>query len=527
MKTLDLAQGSPEWVAYRGAADRKNASEASAMMGASANLKRGDLVRMKATGSEKEFSSWVEEVLFTRGHEVEAAARPLVEAEFDIELFPVTGESDDYPGLSASFDGITMAGDTVWECKQWAEAKAADVRAGRVPAEDRWQCVQQAVVSRCKRLIYTVSDGTAERTVSTEMVPPVELEEKRLLRGWQQFDADVAAYVPETPAVAVVGKRPDSLPALLIAVTGAVTQSNLPEFKARALEVFDGISTDLQTDEDFASAELSVKFCKEMEVRLGAAKDQALGQTRTIAELFAAIDEISAAARQKRLDLEKYVKARKESVRLDHIRGAEKALQEFCETINNRLHPLALPAQAGNFAGVIKGLKTVASVKEAISTELARAKIEATAIAERVDANRRAFAEHASDHQFLFADMRMLAQTKETLDLVNLIRSRIADHDIEQQRRADARAAEDARRAAVAPAAPPAVAARATQASAPPPVAAASPKPRMRATGPSEQQVVELVARTYGVTEAVAAGWLVRMDFSPIYGEHDRAEAVK
>ena len=70
----------------------------------------------------------------------------------------------------------------------------------------------------------------------------------------------------------MVGKTPDNLPALLIQVTGAVTASNLPEFKAHALEVFKGINRTLTTDQDFATAESTVKWCADVESRLAAAK---------------------------------------------------------------------------------------------------------------------------------------------------------------------------------------------------------------------------------------------------------------
>ena len=59
----------------------------------------------------------------------------------------------------------------------------------------------------------------------------------------------LAAWVPpEAKPAPVVGKTPDNLPALLIQVTGAVTASNLPEYKAHALEVFRGINRTLATE---------------------------------------------------------------------------------------------------------------------------------------------------------------------------------------------------------------------------------------------------------------------------------------
>lgn len=500
MRTLELQQGNEAWHKHRAA--HHNASEAPAMMGQSSKLKRSDLVRMKATGTEQQFSQWVTDVLFDRGHEVEAAARIIMEARLGLEFFPATGVSDDYPNLSASFDGVTIDEQDLLEVKQWNEVKAAFVRAGRVPPEDYWQCVQQLVVSRAKRLVYALSDGTDERTIHCELRLS-STEEKALVAGWKQFDEDVAAYKPDPAAAVVVGRAPSDLPALLIQVTGAVTQSNLPEFKARAIEVFRGIKTDLQTDEDFADAEQTVKFCKNVEERLDAAKQHALGQTATIDELFRALDDISAEARAKRLELDKLVKNRKEAIRLEIINGGVLAFREHVETINKRLRKVSLPPIQANFAGVIRGLKTVASIKDAVATELARVKIEANAVAEKIDANLGTLRELAAEHAFLFADAQHLV-LKDNGDLVNLIKTRIADHEAEQRRRAEAQRPPSPT--------PPAAAAAPAQ---PMPVPAAQ-KPRMRADGPTAAQVVALVASTYGVTQATALGWLVHMNFRAV-----------
>src|SRR5690606_11128724 len=140
MKILNLNQGSPEWLSAR--AKHFTASEASVMMGASRLMTRNDLLRAKATGAVHEVSDFTRDVIFERGHEVEALARPIAEKIIGESLYPVTATDDD-GYLLASFDGITMLGDVCWEYKQWNKAKAETVRGGEVPVEDRWQIVQQ------------------------------------------------------------------------------------------------------------------------------------------------------------------------------------------------------------------------------------------------------------------------------------------------------------------------------------------------------------------------------------------------
>jgi len=498
MRTLELTQGSPEWRAHR--ANHHNSSEAPAMMGVSPYLKRSDLIRLTATAGEREVDERTQK-LFDRGHEAEALGRPIAERLIGEELFPATATSDEHPHLSASFDGVTMDERTCFECKLWNESKAALVRAGTVPPEDYWQCVQQLVVSRAERLVYMVTDGTEERTVHCELRLTAE-DEKHLLDGWKQFDADVAAYQHEPVAAEVVGRAPEALPALLVQVTGSVLASNLPLFKERALEVFRAIKTDLQTDNDFADAEQTVKFCKNIEERLDQAKQHALAQTASIDELFRAIDDISAEARAKRLELDKLVKNRKEQVRLDIIRAGERALLEHVATLDQRIRSrgarVSMPQLAANFAGCIKGLKTLASIKDAVSTELARLKIEANALADRMDANLRTLQELAAGYETLFPDTQQLA-LKDGADLTATIKARIADHEAEQKRRSEAAAKPNQTAQIMRDSTPPS----------PEPPA----KPRMRADGPTTEQIIALVASHYRATQQTAQGWLSRMDF--------------
>jgi len=256
MKILSLVQGSDEWLAAR--AKYRTASEASSMMGVGP-VSRSELLRMKATGDEQEFSRWVLEVLFAKGHKVEALARPIAEGFIGEELFPVTAV-DDAGYLLASYDGLTMCETICWECKLWNDAKAADVGHGKVPDADYWQVVQQLLVSGAEKCLYMVTDGTPEKSVFMWVgVGDVCNDFEVLLDHWGQFDADLASYVHQEVVVEAVGHAPEDLPALRVEVTGMVTASNLAAFKDHALAVFGGINTELSTDSDFANADKTVK----------------------------------------------------------------------------------------------------------------------------------------------------------------------------------------------------------------------------------------------------------------------------
>ncbi|HGM6620260.1 TPA: YqaJ viral recombinase family protein [Pseudomonas aeruginosa] len=429
MKIHNLVQGTDEWHALR--ARCFTASEAPVMMAASNKMRRNELLHMKATGGEREYSEWVQKNLFDKGHAYEASARVIVEGIVGEELYPATA-TDDSEWLLASFDGITMLEDTLFEHKMWNQGLAEAVRNKDLPAEYYWQLEQQLLVSGAERAIFVCSDGT-ESNFEWMEYRPVAGRAKQLVDGWKQFEADLSAYVPAEAKPEAVGRAPENLPALRIEVTGMVTASNLAAFKAHALDVFDNINRDLQSDQDFANAESTVKWCKGVEDKLEAAKQHALSQTASIDELFRTIDEISESARATRLELDKLVKARKEARRLEIKTKAEQALREHVDTINRRLGKVQLPTIAADFAAAIKGKKTIASLQDAADSELARAKIEANTIAEKIEGNLASLRELARDHAFLFSDAQQLV-LKGNDDLVALIKVRISEHEAEQER---------------------------------------------------------------------------------------------
>jgi hypothetical protein len=221
-----------------------------------------------------------------------------------------------------------------------------------------------------------------------------------------------------------VGGAPDALPTLRIKVTGPVTASNLAEFKATTLAAIQRVNRELATDADFADAEASVKWCADVESRIAAAKDHALSQTQTIEELFRTMDDITAEARRVRLELDRLVKARKEQIRGEIAAEGVAALRAHCAALNTRLGQPYMPAVPADFGGVIKGKRTVASLRDAVSTELARAKIAANEVADRMQVNIQALA--AAGDAAQFPDKAQLV-LKAPDDLTAVIANRVAE----------------------------------------------------------------------------------------------------
>lgn len=441
MKTLSLQQGSPEWLAHRRA--HRNASDASVMMGACPSISRRELVKLQATGLEREHSEYVQRFILDKGHGVEPKLRALAEAFTGEDFYPITGTSDD-GYLSASFDGVSMDETALCEAKQSNAEKMQQARDGIIPAADKWQVVQQfAVCDTATRCLYVVGDGTEEGSVIlTIRREEIEADIPTLLAGWAQFDADVAAYVPEAEVIApAAGRAPDQLPALHIEVTGMVTASNLLQWKDAAIAVFKGISTDLQTDQDFADADKTVKWCQDIEDQLKAAKQHALSQTQSIDELFRTIDAISEEARSKRLALDKLVKGRKEAIKGEIVAAGAAAVRAHYDAINATLGAHAFqPAQTLqlNLGAVIKGLRSINAMRDAVDAAVAAEKIEASQRDARVRACIAILQEHANENRHLFVDAVQLCATKQPDDLRNLVAARIAEHQREQAERLEA-----------------------------------------------------------------------------------------
>ena len=427
----NVAQGSPEWHALR--AKHFTASEAPAMMGASKYQSRTDLLTLKKTGIVPEVTPQ-QQRNFDRGHATEALNRPFVEAMIGEELYPVVGTEGN---LLASMDGMTMLGDTLYEHKLWNDALVAQVRAKSLDPHYYWQLEQQLFVSKAKRVIFACSDGTEENFVHMEYLP-VPGRAQQLIEGWAQLESDLGTYeiTTEAPSI-VVGKAPDELPALRIELTGMVTASNLIVFETSALAVIDAVKTELKTDQDFADAKKAVKWCADVESAVKEAKKQALSQTATIADLFSSLDRVSAHARETRLKVDKLVAAQELLVKSGIKQKGEQALAEHIAGINKTLGKVTLPHIASDFAGAMKNKRTIASLQDAVDTELARAKIEASKAADDIRLNLSSLAELAVDHVFLFNDIQQLVM-KANDDLVTLIKFRIAEHKRVEDEKAEA-----------------------------------------------------------------------------------------
>lgn len=504
MQIHNLIQGTPEWLEHR--ATHFNASDAPAMMGCSPYKTRTQLLQELHTGVAPDVDAATQR-LFDDGHRFEALARPLAEEIIGEDIYPVVGSEGK---LSASFDGLTMDYKAGFEHKtlnqQLSDVLHADCKGFELPLHYRVQMEQQCLVSGAKRILFMATKWEGEPGSETLVEQkscwyyPDEKLRAEIVAGWAQLEKDLQAYAPAAADVKPEGRAPEALPALLVEISGQVTNTNLPAFKEQALALFSKINRDLKTDEDFANAEQTVKWCSEAEARLAAAKQHALAQTANIDELFRTIDDISAEARRVRLDLDKLVKARKDAIRGEIKQRGVAALAEHISSLNTQLGKAYMTVVPADFESAMKGKKTVASLNDAVDTVLAKAKIEANAIAGNIQINLNYLREHAAEFKALFPDTGTIV-LKAHDDLVALVKARIAEHkEAEAQRQA--KAAEQQQTPAEPQAAPPQ------------PAAAKAPTATSKGTAkrPTDDEIIDALAMHFRVHESKVIEWLLEVD---------------
>ena len=414
MKILQLTQNTQEWHQHRATA--RNASDASAMMACSPYKTRAQLLQERATGIKPDVDA-ATQARFDRGHEIEAQARAIAEEMLEQELFPVIGTTDD-GYLSASFDGITMDETVVVEIKSWNESKAADIRDGKVPEADRWQVVQQLVVSGADACMYIVTDGTRDKWewLTVHLTPE---DEAALLAGWEQFEKDVAAYVPTEPVAPVVAAPMESLPAVSVRVDGQLAiVSNLPAFGQALRDFIERIPAKPATDQQFVDAEAACKALKKAEDALDQAEDGALAQISDVELMRRTVADLKNLARTTRLATEKLVKAEKDARRTERVMAARQAFDQHVAALQLDIKGVRLIVPTPDFGGAIKGLSSLASIDDKLTAALIAGKAEANTLASRIAGNLQTL-DSVPQYAHLFADRQELAyKDYEVLELL-------------------------------------------------------------------------------------------------------------
>lgn len=475
MQTHNLVQRTPQWHAHR--SQHWNASDAPAMMGVSSNKQRNELLHELWLGG-REISDYVQAHILDPGNKFELWARPLAENIVGGDLYPVVGSEG---RLSASFDGITADECEAFEHKRLNAALRAafadiatvspehrDSRAGSLlTLEYQVQMEQQCMVSACERVLFMASEWTDDGVLVEEhhcWYYPNPVLAARIRDGWFQFERDLAAYQPPARADVVVARTQEHLPAVSVQVNGSlVVHSNLPAFGLALRRFIARMPEKPSTDQEFADTDAACKALKKAEEALEQSETSALAQLADVNDLRRVVAELRSLARDTRLAREKLVARRKTEIRDEEVVRGHDAMVAHIQALNFDLGGAYIDGLTrGRFSEVIKGLRSFDSLRNAIDTEVAAAKIEADALHQRIAKNIHAIRD--AGLPALFADQKTLV-LKDPEAVAAIVAGRVNEHRAAEQRRLDAEreriraeevsrlareasAAEDARRAA-------------------------------------------------------------------------------
>lgn len=461
MVVHNLEPGSPEWLEHRNT-NTYNASDAPAMLGCSPHKSRTDLLDELHKGFSADVSAFQDRIR-AGGHRREALARPLVESTIlQEDLYPIVA-SRAWPKLSralgASFDGLTIGRDRGWEHKQLnddlraalpimdADALAADTDvAQRLPKHYRVQMEQQLMVCpSLEGVLFSASDwDDAGNLIEARHCWYYSSPELRaeIAAGWQQLEADLAGHVPKVHTERPQGEVMEALPVLVVQVEGRIVSSNLQVWREAALKHIAGINKDLKTDEDFADAKEAVKWCDESAKKIKLLKEQTLAQMVDVNELVKTLDTIVGGLDRTRIDLGNLVTSRETAIRNEVARRGEQELFAHLANLNVRIGKAYMPVAthaliAADFQKAIKSKRTIKSLNDSVDAELARCKIAASALADRIQTNLKLLAESCADYLTLFADERTLV-LKDCDDFKAVALGRVNEAKAAEERRLEA-----------------------------------------------------------------------------------------
>ena len=233
---------------------------------------------------------------------------------------------------------------------------------------------------------------------------------------------------------------------LVLRISGAVEQSNLKEFEEQALAVIEAINTDLNTDEDFFTAEANIKGCQLIENRIATARSTALTNTAAIAALIQTTERLEARFRETRLLLNGKVKTEKQR-RVNEIVSRAIAAVESMAQSSPAKHGFIIDRAAINAA--VKGKKSIAKMEEAVNAAIDAEKRRFQGIEANYINNLEKIIGAESEWPGLFPDRQNIAlSAPETVEA--MIVGRVADHRLKVEQKARREAEEAERKAKIA-----------------------------------------------------------------------------
>tara|TARA_R110001592_G_scaffold176496_2_gene416049 strand:- start:3394 stop:4329 length:936 start_codon:yes stop_codon:yes gene_type:complete len=213
VKRIDIEQGTPEWLEWR--KGFKTGSNAPKALGDSPYQSRHAYMTELLNGTSKPIHKKTAEI-FQKGHDAEAAARPIVEQILSqtegrpITLAPACCEMEesDWPKeiprpmreslegkMAASLDGLSQDGTIIFEHKLWNSKLNEAIDEGELPNHIVWQLEHNMLVTGAKQAIFVTSDGTSNK-MALLIYEASMFTQAALVAGWYQLGVDLQEHQP-------------------------------------------------------------------------------------------------------------------------------------------------------------------------------------------------------------------------------------------------------------------------------------------------------------------------------------------
>lgn len=321
----------------------------------------------------------------------------------------------------------------IYEHKTLNKTIRAALLTGEIPELYRIQMEQQLLIYNADKCLFMASKWDDNDELIEEMhcwyEPDLELRE-RIVKGWEQLEADKKNYVPVQIAKKPIADAVTDLPALFVQAKGEITAHNMEAFgESLKISLANTRSLVLVTDQDYSNAEAAAKLYRETCKKLVLVKEAVLAQATTIGEATRMIDAWHEDLRVTALKLEKDVTEKKEAQKLAIITQARMAYIEHVTALELEIKPIRLTLYAPEFAVALKGKRLISAWHDAANTLLANSKIKADAQANDFREKLSWLKDASSGFAFLFNDLAQIIG-KQLEDFKLLVTSRIEAHKV-------------------------------------------------------------------------------------------------
>ena len=435
MNIINLTQGTPEWHAHR--RNHFNASDAPAMLNESPYKSRARLLKECAIGITEDIDE-ATQARFDQGHTFEALARQKLETQLGEDLYPCVAVLDKY---SASFDGMTMTEDLIFEHKTLNDSIRNTANAEELPLHYRIQMEQQLMISGATVCLFVGSKWDGEECTEWkqfEYKTDTALRQ-RIIDGWAQFEKDLQSY-EHVEIIEPEKKVVRDLPMVSVRVTGELVACNLADVKPVFDQFLMNALKNPQNDDEFAQVEAESKIARAAAKKCLDVKQQILSQMLSISEVTRTLDEYAEKFNALGLLQEKAYKQGRDAKKAEAKAFREGNYKKHIDALNSELAPCYLvltEEQKPDFIGAMKNQRLLSSLYEKLDAELSRAKIEADSAARLIRANLSALDQYASEYRFLFNDLQSII-TKPADDFENVVKMRVSEHQQAEAKRIEA-----------------------------------------------------------------------------------------